>query len=101
MSVLQTEILVIIIYIFIHIWFLVCCMALVLLHSDTSVNQDEKLNGFERGPLRRVRSLQTKNARSALCKSARYHLHNISPARRYLTKEASEKAIQAFVMSRL
>ena len=31
-SVLQTEILVIIIYVFIHIWFLVCCVALVLLH---------------------------------------------------------------------
>ena len=32
-SILQTGILVIIIYIFIHIWFLVCCVALVLLHS--------------------------------------------------------------------
>ena len=31
-SILQTEILVIIKYIFIHIWFLVCCVALVLLH---------------------------------------------------------------------
>ena len=31
--VLQTEMLLIIMYIFIHIWFLVCCVALVLLHS--------------------------------------------------------------------
>ena len=32
-SVWQTEILVIFIYILIHIWYLVCCVALVLLHS--------------------------------------------------------------------
>ena len=38
---------------------------------------------------------------NALCKSARCHLHNISLARRYLTKEAPEKAFHAFVMSRL
>ena len=28
---------------------------------------------------------------SMICKSARYHLHNISLARRYLTREAAEK----------
>ncbi len=38
---------------------------------------------------------------SMICKSARYHLHNISLARRYLTREAAEKAIHAFVISRL
>ena len=32
-SVCKSEILVIFIYIFIHIWYLVCCVALVLLHS--------------------------------------------------------------------
>ena len=36
-----------------------------------------------------------------VCKSARYHLHNISLARRFLTKDAAAKAIQAFVISRL
>ena len=36
-----------------------------------------------------------------ICKSARYHLHKISLARRYLTREAAEKAIHAFVISRL
>ena len=36
-----------------------------------------------------------------ICTSARYHLHNISLARRYLTREAAEKAIHAFVISRL
>ena len=36
-----------------------------------------------------------------ICKSTRYHLHNISHARRYLTREAAEKAIHAFVFSRL
>ena len=35
------------------------------------------------------------------CKSARYILHNISLARRFLTREAAEKAIYAFVLSRL
>ena len=34
-------------------------------------------------------------------KSARYHLHNISLARRILTKDATAKSIQAFVISRL
>ena len=38
---------------------------------------------------------------SVVCKAARYHLHNISLARRFLSKEAAEKAIHAFVMSRL
>ena len=36
-----------------------------------------------------------------VCKSARYHLHNISPARKFLTKDAAAKAMQAFVISRL
>ena len=36
-----------------------------------------------------------------ICKSARYHLHNISLSTRYLTREAAEKAIHAFVISRL
>ena len=36
-----------------------------------------------------------------ICKSARYHLHNISLARRFLTKDAAAKAIQAFVISTL
>ena len=38
---------------------------------------------------------------NALCKSARYYLHNINVARRYLTTEAAEKAIHAFVVSQL
>ena len=38
---------------------------------------------------------------NAICKAARYHLYNISLARRYLTREAAEKAIHAFVISRL
>eukprot|EP00794_Sanderia_malayensis_P013031 gene13031-biopygen10390 len=38
---------------------------------------------------------------NAVCKSARYYLHNINVARRYLTTEAAEKAIHAFVVSRL
>ena len=38
---------------------------------------------------------------NTICKSARYHLHNISLARRYLAREAAEKAIHAFVISRL
>ena len=36
-----------------------------------------------------------------ICKSARYHLHNIWLDMRYLTREAAEKAIHAFVISRL
>ena len=35
-------------------------------------------------------NLTLKSHVNALCKSARYHLHNISLARRYLTKEAAE-----------
>ena len=35
---------------------------------------------------------------NAICKAARYHLYNISLARRYLTREAAEKAIHAFVI---
>ena len=38
---------------------------------------------------------------NAVCKSARYYLHNIGVPRRYLTTEAAEKAIYAFVVSRL
>ena len=38
---------------------------------------------------------------NAVCKSARYYLHNINVARRYLTTEAAEKAIYAFVLPRL
>ena len=46
-------------------------------------------------------NLTLKSHVSVVCKAARYHLHNISLARRFLTKEAAEKAIHAFVMSRL
>ena len=46
-------------------------------------------------------NLTLKSHVNALCKSAGYNLHNISLARRYLTKEAAEKAFHAFVMSRL
>ena len=35
------------------------------------------------------------------CKSARYYLHNINVARRYLTTEAAEKAMHALFVSRL
>ena len=45
-SVWQTEILVIFIYIFIHIWFLVCCVALVLLHFVIIYGWDST-NAFE------------------------------------------------------
>ena len=38
---------------------------------------------------------------NAISKSARCHLHNIGLARRYLTREAAEKANHAFVISRL
>ena len=36
-----------------------------------------------------------------LCKPSKCHLHNISLARRFLTKDAAAKAIQAFVIARL
>ena len=46
-------------------------------------------------------NLNLKSHVNALCKSARYHLHNISLARRNLTRDAADKAFHAFVMSRL
>ena len=45
--------------------------------------------------------LNLKSHVNMVCKSARYHLHHISLARKFLTKDAAEKAIQAFVISRL
>ena len=38
---------------------------------------------------------------NAVCKSARYYLHNINVARKYLTTEAAEKTVHAFVISRI
>ena len=38
---------------------------------------------------------------NATCKSDKCHLYNFSLARRYLTREAAEKAIHAFFISRL
>ena len=38
---------------------------------------------------------------NSLCTSARYYLHNIRLARKYFTQGAAEKAIHAFVKSRL
>ena len=38
---------------------------------------------------------------NAVCKSARYYLNDVNAARRYLTTEATEKAIHAFVVSRI
>ena len=43
-SVWQTDILVIFLYIFIHIWFLVCCVALVLLHFVQAVYYPHEVN---------------------------------------------------------
>ena len=45
--------------------------------------------------------LNLKSHVNMVCRSARYHLHNISLARRFLTKDVAAKAIQAFVISRL
>ena len=38
---------------------------------------------------------------NALCKNAFYHLRNIKRIRRYLTREATEQLVHAFVLSRL
>ena len=46
-------------------------------------------------------NLPLKSPVNSLCSSARYYLHNIRLARKYLTQEAAEKAIHAFVTSRL
>ena len=46
-------------------------------------------------------NLSLKSHVNSLCSSARYYLYNIRLARKYLTKEAAEKAIHAFVTSRL
>ena len=45
--------------------------------------------------------LNLKSHFTMVCKSTRYHLHTISLARRFLTKDAAGKAIQAFFISRL
>ena len=36
-----------------------------------------------------------------VCKSASHHLHNTSLAKRYLTKDPTEKAMQEFAISRV
>ena len=46
-------------------------------------------------------NLSFKSHVNSLGSSARYYLYNIRLARKYLTKEAAEKAIHAFVTSRL
>ena len=45
--------------------------------------------------------MNLKSRANTICKSARYHLHNISLARRYRTREAADKSIHALVISRL
>ncbi len=45
-------------------------------------------------------NLSRKSHVNSLCSSARYYLYDIHLARKYLTKEAAEKAIHAFVTSR-
>ena len=47
------------------------------------------------------RHLNLKSHVNMVCQSARYHLHNINLARRFLTQNAVAKAIQAFVISKL
>lgn len=38
---------------------------------------------------------------SAVCKSVRYHLHNLGIIRKYLTRSATEKIVHALISSRL
>ncbi len=47
------------------------------------------------------KNMNLKSHVNAVCRSARYYLHNINLVRRYLTPDAAAKAIQAFVVSRL
>ena len=46
-------------------------------------------------------NLSLKSHINSLCSSARYYLHNICLAQKYPTQEAAEKAIHAYVTSRL
>ena len=47
------------------------------------------------------KNLTLKSHVNALCQSAKYYLHKINLARRYLTRKAAEKAIHALVISRI